>query len=131
MIKIREITTSELFLWLILPSLNEFAEAASNKSPSGCPISPDQTRPASQPSPGHSQPLMAGGLVCLLNFANVTQQPLEEECYGQISRLFLRMPVQRSVPPSIRLALSLRLILFESKFVPDFTQFEPICGGRQ
>jgi len=43
LIKIRDITTSELFLWLILPSLNQFAEAASIKSPSGCPTSPYQT----------------------------------------------------------------------------------------
>ena len=43
LIKTREITTSELILWLILPILNQCAEAASNKSPSGSPTSPDQT----------------------------------------------------------------------------------------
>ena len=55
---------------------------------------PALTRPASRPSSGPLQPLKAGGLACLLNFANVTQQPLEEGRYGRISRLFLRLSVQ-------------------------------------
>ena len=78
LIKTREITTSELIFGWFYPFWTNVRRPPVTKA---LPApQPALTRPTSRPSPGSSQPLKAGGLVCLLNFANVTQQPLEEGC---------------------------------------------------